>query len=460
MRLQSPWKPWLSQTDAPPSERLAAALADDILEERLESGARLPAHRDLAYRLGIGLGTVTKAFTILERRGLVQSVKGRGTFVALMSRRRGATIDLSINTPPSILNEKLLAKTLVAISRRIDPGSFSTYPPAAGYDEHRRLMGRWIADLGMKSPAESIILCNGAQQALAVAFSVCCRAEGVILTERSTYPGAITLAQHARYHLIGLDMDHEGLLPEALDRALHAQKKPRTPVYLTPTMQNPTTATMSLKRRQDIARVCRRNDALIIEDDVYALSANHRLPPISMLAPERSFYVNSLSKTLSPGLRIGVLVAPPTEVESAKAALSASSLMVSPLSCAVMEQWMLDGSAKFVRASIAAEANRRLELAKSILGEAIRRPGSTGFHVFLPMPKIQADLLEATARAKGVTITPSDVTTVNSDRPTDGVRLCVGGPALTDLTRALTEIAASISQLRHRNDVRPERNYI
>src|SRR5437868_11714775 len=115
MRLQSPWKPWLSQTDAPPSERLAAALADDILEERLESGVRLPAHRDLAYRLCIGLGTVTKAFTILERRGLVQSVKGRGTFVALMSRRLGPTIDLSINTPPNILSEKLLAKTLVEV---------------------------------------------------------------------------------------------------------------------------------------------------------------------------------------------------------------------------------------------------------------------------------------------------------------------------------------------------------
>ena len=92
MRLQSPWEPRLSGGTASACDRLVAALSEDIIAGRLEVGARLPAHRDLAWRLSIGLGTVTKAYGILERRGLVRSVNGRGTFVAVTEARNGAVI--------------------------------------------------------------------------------------------------------------------------------------------------------------------------------------------------------------------------------------------------------------------------------------------------------------------------------------------------------------------------------
>ncbi|WP_268594464.1 GntR family transcriptional regulator, partial [Escherichia coli] len=76
MRLQSPWQPRLANVEATTVERLVLALADDIIEGKLQGGDRLPAHRTLAWQLAIGLGTVTKAYAILERRGLVRSVKG------------------------------------------------------------------------------------------------------------------------------------------------------------------------------------------------------------------------------------------------------------------------------------------------------------------------------------------------------------------------------------------------
>lgn len=76
MRLISPWTPRLANGTASPSSRLVAALAEDILEGQVDTGDRLPAHRDLADRLDISVGTVTKAYNVLERRGLVRSVKG------------------------------------------------------------------------------------------------------------------------------------------------------------------------------------------------------------------------------------------------------------------------------------------------------------------------------------------------------------------------------------------------
>ncbi|WP_163277873.1 GntR family transcriptional regulator, partial [Klebsiella aerogenes] len=70
MRLASPWQPRLGAVKGQPYERLVGALTEDIAAGTVPAGARLPPHRDLAYRLGIGLGTVTKAYATLERRGL------------------------------------------------------------------------------------------------------------------------------------------------------------------------------------------------------------------------------------------------------------------------------------------------------------------------------------------------------------------------------------------------------
>ncbi|MFH1806000.1 MAG: PLP-dependent aminotransferase family protein [Pseudomonadota bacterium] len=443
MRLQSPWRPRLANSIASPSDRLVMALADDILEGRLPSGARVPAHRDLAYQLGIGVGTVTKAYAILERRGLVRSVRGRGTFVAVALARRGDSIDLSVNTPPPMLGDHLLALTLGTLSRQIDPAHFTTYPPAVGHDEHRRLLAYWFEGLGMVVRPENLILCSGAQQALNIAFSVAVPPGGTILTEALTYPGAIALARHARYRLTGIAMDDEGMMPGALAQALAARTDRSEPVavYVTPTMHNPTTATMGYARRVEIARICRHHDVLMIEDDVYALTAAAELPPIAMLAPERTFYVNSLSKTLSPGLRIGGLAVPPGWMDQAETALRATGQMVSPLSCAVMGQWLSDGTASSIRGAIRREAGRRRSVARRILGAAMHLPNHDGFHVWLPMDRQAAHHVAHAAASLGIIVTPPAAVMVDPDGAASGIRLCLGAVMPGILPDALGQIA-------------------
>ncbi|SPZ47448.1 transcriptional regulator/aminotransferase domain-containing protein [Agrobacterium tumefaciens] len=130
--LQSPWTPRLADIEANAAERLVLALADDIIEGRLAGGDRLPAHRDLAWKLGVGLGTVTKAYSVLERRGLTRSVKGRGTFVAIQEAHNDRQIDLSSNAPPATLNARILAKTLTGIARRIDADHINLYARPRG----------------------------------------------------------------------------------------------------------------------------------------------------------------------------------------------------------------------------------------------------------------------------------------------------------------------------------------
>jgi DNA-binding transcriptional MocR family regulator len=444
--LASPWSPRLSGVKGPASERLVSALAADIAEGTVPLGARLPPHRELAYQLGIGLGTVTKAYAVLERRGLVQSVRGRGMFVAGLTRQPAGIVDLSINAPPQMLTDRLLAASLTGLARRLDAGTFGAYAPPAGRLHHRRLMARWLALQGLETEPDRLLLCNGAQHALSIAFAVACRPNGVLLTEALTYPGAIAIARQRGQALVGLAMDEEGILPDALENALRASRSRGLPsgLYVTPTLQNPTTATMGLHRRQEIVRICRAFDITIVEDDVYSIFAGPNMPPLAALAPERTLYVSGLSKTLSPGLRIGSLVVPAALYERALSELQATCTMASPITCLIMEQWLTDGTAASVAASIRSETAGRVVLAKSLLPSHLPATSACGFHVWLPMMASSATAIAGAAASLGVIVLPPVATMVNREALHGGIRLSLGGPTLEELTRALTTIESLV----------------
>lgn len=439
MRLISPWVPRLADLDAPLHERLAVALAEDLAEARVEAGARLPAHRDLAWRLGVGIGTVTRAYGVLERRGLVRSERGRGMFVAVGECPTRPRIDLSVNAPPQVFADRLLAATFAALARDVSAEAFARYRPPIGDLEHRRTIARWLAEHRFSAPVERLILTNGAQHALAVAFAVGAREGRRLVTEAVTYPGALTCARHAAMVTTAVALDGEGMRPDALDEALAGGTRTghRGVVYVTPTLHNPTTATMGGGRRRDLVAIARAHDALIVEDDVYSLFTPPDLPTLAELAPERTIYVNGLSKTLNPGLRLGLLVAPPRLVEAAAAGLSATSSMAAPIACMVMERWVLDGTAASVGASIRREAATRSALAREILPGVVAPQAHAGFHVWLPMPPVAAERLARRAERAGIGVTPPSAVMVDPDDGPSGLRLCLGVPTRGDLERAL-----------------------
>lgn len=455
MHLVSPWNPRLSATKGRPYERLVTALAEDIADGAISCGDRLPPHRELSYQLKIGLGTVTKAYATLERRGLVQSVRGRGMFVASVTPRPNAVIDLSINTPPRMLSDRLLAATLTGMARRLDAGTFGTYAPAAGRRDHRALMARWLASQRLEVAPDCILLCNGAQHALSIAFATACRPNGIMLTEATTYPGAIMLARQSGYQLNGLDLDGEGIVPEALERALQspAAVSAARVLYVTPTLHNPTATTMSAARRQDIVRICRDYDVTIVEDDVYSIFAEPNLLPLATLAPERTLYVSGLSKAVSPGLRIGVLAVPPYFVERALSRLQATCSMASPLACMIMERWLADGTALSVAASIKLDTMKRHDLMRSTLPFDMPDHDVKGFHAWLPMRVTEAERLVKSAASMGVIVMGPHIPLIDPDASNSGIRLSIGSPAIGDLKQALSIIGGLLAHNGQRKQI-------
>jgi DNA-binding transcriptional MocR family regulator len=147
----------------------------------------------------------------------------------------------------------------------------------------------------------SSVVCPGTQNALFNLLVALTKPGDVVLTESLTYPGIKAAAAYTGVRLIGLPIDEAGMLPDAHNSVCreHAPKA----VYLVPTIHNPTTVTMPLSRREEVAETLRANDVLLLEDDAYGLLEPTAVP-LASLIPERTYLTASLSKCIAPGLRV------------------------------------------------------------------------------------------------------------------------------------------------------------
>ncbi|WP_421739177.1 PLP-dependent aminotransferase family protein [Caulobacter sp.] len=453
----SVWTPTLLEGAAPIYERLVDALRADIASGALAAGARLPPQRDLAHRLGLGLGTVTRAYVEAEKAGLVDAHVGRGSFVRGGAATKPARapdsglINLFHNIAPSSPAEARLADTLNRLRKRPDLFEHLGYSPSAGMEVQRRAGAAWLERGGLTGADWTRLVCTaGAQQALTLAFGAVARPGDTVLCEASTFYGVKALAEHAGYRLKGLAMDAQGLRPDALDEA--AATGAYRAVAIQPTLQNPTGRIMSAGRRAQIVAVARKHDLLLIEDDIYAVYAPDAPPPFAVLAPERTFHVSAVSKSLAPGLRHGFLIAPPGEhIDRVLRAVRALAYAPPAFGGLIATQWIEDGAADAIVAEVVSEMTERLTLAREILGGVIEAPMSPSApHVWLPMSELDAERLAGRALRGGVELTPPSAPVVEPGLTT-GVRLCLGAARdRHELERGLRIVAAAVADVDER----------
>lgn len=450
----SHWTPIVGDGTAPLYGRIADAIERDIRSGRLEAGARLPPHRDLAQSLAVSIGTVTKAYGEAERRGLISSHVGRGSFV---DRQRAAAapvpaesgvINLAHNIPPAVSSAQHLADALMRLRRRPDLARANGYMPPEGLDSVRRAAADWLRRRhGVDSlTADDLIQCNGAQHGMALAFAAACRPGDTVLCEAATFNGMKSIAEYSGYRLTGVAMDAEGILPDALDRAITAHHA--RVLYTIPTLQNPTTITTSAARRRQIAEIARRRDVLIIEDDAYRPIAMPQtpLPTFVDLVPERTIYIATLSKSLSPGLRLGFLSLPNRALrEHVLRGIRATGYSAPPFGGLIFTQWAEDGIADVIAEEILVESLRRTDLARSIFGARMTPlPSPQSLHIWLPMPPLEAERAAGRAGRAGIEVTPADAPIIDPEQ-ISGLRLCLGAAASIDvLERGLRVVAQAL----------------
>jgi DNA-binding transcriptional MocR family regulator len=453
------WERIAENGDEPIYVAIADAIAKDVDSGELSPGAQLPTHRELAQRLGVTVGTVTRGYAEAERRGLVVGEVGRGTFVrgreSLDDHGWGSPradeaahyIDLSLSTPwvpPDGRDGRRLAATLRAVAEaEPDLDDLLRYAPESALERHRAAGAAWLTRLGLEVAPSRVVVTGGAQHALHVILSSYLGPGETLLTEELTYPGLKAVTQMIGVRLRGVALDEEGLVPESLDRA--CQETGARAVYCVPTLQNPTCATMSPMRRLAIAEVARRHDLLVLEDGVHAGVTGDGLPAIASVAPERTFYLATLSKSVAFGLRVSFIAVPDDAVERVRAGVRATIWMAPPLMLEIATRWLADGTAEQMAREKRDELAARHAMVREVLGQHEYRWSPGAHHIWLQLEEPwRSQEFVAVARQNRVRVAGAEAFAIGRREVPHAVRVSISGVPDRERLRRGLELLSGI----------------
>ena len=215
------------------------------------------------------------------------------------------------------------------------------YGPTDGYGPLREWIAESLSVEGSVISPEQVLMVSGSQQALDLLGKVLIEDDSKVLVETPSYLGALQAFSVYHPRFVSVPTDESGLLPETVAEIAEGARL----LYALPNFHNPTGCTMSLERRRALVETCARLGLPLIEDDPYgALSyAGEPLPRMLNMNPDGVIYLGSFSKVLTPGIRLGYVVAPTPLIRKLEQAKQAADLHTSQLTQMVVYQTIKDG---------------------------------------------------------------------------------------------------------------------
>ena len=243
---------------------------------------------------------------------------------------------------------------------------------------------------------DDVVITTGSQQALDLMAELFINAGDVVLAESPSYVGALGCFRARQADVVHVDMDEDGLIPEALEETIRRLKLAGRAIkflYTIPNFQNPAGVTLTLERRQRIAEICMREHVLILEDNPYGLLGFHSdpLPAIHSFSPEGVVYLGSVSKMFAPGMRIGWALAP--HAIRAKLILASEAAILSPgmfgqmLLSSYLNNYDWYGQVKVYRAMYAERCKAMLDALDEYMPECSWTKPVGGFYTWVTLPE-------------------------------------------------------------------------
>ncbi|HET6739467.1 MAG TPA: PLP-dependent aminotransferase family protein [Kribbella sp.] len=435
--------------------QLAEQFRAAVVDGRLQAGHRLPSTRDLARELAVSRSVTQAAYDQLHAEGWIEGRTGAGTFVTDVVPLQPAVRRRTAHRPDADAKLLTLRPGIPYIAPTPDPGwrrawrEVSTQAPPRGYDaaaglpELRVALAGHVARVrGIACEPENVLVTNGTVHGLRLLLAVTRQPGDRIAIEDPGYLNAVAAARDHRLEIVDVPVDEDGLQVGALTDDVAA-------VYVTPSHQYPLGGRLPVARRNELVRWARRSGSLLIEDD-YDSEFRYDVAPLPALAQldlERVVHLGTLSKTLSPALRLGWLVASEAMVDRlATFRANSGDWPAWPMQAALLAM-LRDGYLdRAVRRNRRLYAERRTHTVAllSPYGQVIGQ--DAGLHVTLLLPNDADDRQIATAaRAAGVVVAPlSDYRRTVPGPP--GLVVGYATPSTPDLHQALTTLTKILSQ--------------
>ena len=420
---------------------LTDAIRTAVLSQQLEVGERLPPVRELGWQLSVTPGTVARAYTKLTDEGLLRAAVGRGTYVAEPQTKQAliepVEVGVRATSEPDLIDllspllpdvgQEALIRNCYAQMAQMPNGSLIRYPSQSTEARARGAIVDWLGDvqLGRYEP-DDIVLAHGGQNAIMLILQTVLKdPKPMIFAEDLTYAGFRHAARLLRAGVVGLKCDSKGVRPDELEAAC---RNYGPQVFCTsPEVHNPTTGHTGLERRQELADVARRYNCQVLEDDCYHMRGSG-LPSYRELLPELGWYVSSLSKSLTPSLRIGFALAPKSKVQKLRRAAQFNYFGLAVTMCDLVEMVLLSPDLAKIRDAVRVQVNNYVRIAVNVLGSYDLKWSEDVPFLWLMLPRgWRASNFCRAAEKQGVRLRSADDFALLDGRAPHAVRITVNG---------------------------------
>lgn len=471
----------------PLRDQICEQLSLQILRGQLRAGQRLPSCRRLSASLGVGKNTVISAYNLLVQDALVTTSERSGYFVAEDITKRFEGEDSDRNSRPGLFDKYVLPVRPSASPIIVRPSNWQDLPypfvcnqldrnefplpswrkcgyEALGWslssvatsdhmygDYHvlvEQLLARALPQRGIQATPDELLIVAGAQHAIYITAELLSRSGRKIAMEDPGYPDARNIFAHLFGNVVSIPVDQDGLMVDRIPNNVSA-------IYVTPNQQFPLGVSMSQERRQHLLDKAQKNDIAIIEDDYDAaidLTARPQPALFSHAGQANVIYVGSLSKSISPGVRLGFLIGPREFIREARA-LRGMMVRHSPPLLQIMTAQFLklghyDSRLQKLRSLYQARLKVLDQALQQHLPSAIRWAQGTGSTALIQLPGINTEEIESAAAGQGVAIDALRPCYFETKRPPDLLRLGVSAIATDRIDRGVRAIAELAARLR------------
>lgn len=439
---------------------LAQRLIDDIQAQRRPAGSRLPALRALAEQEAISLTTATNAYDYLQQSGWIYSRPQAGYFVAnraqivefpALTSRTLPQRDPSQNAPshgydrpsigfaplgvavlsPALLPQQALQRTLKRVTQR-NPASLLHYADFNGSPALRQAIAQHCRDSHFPVHADDLIVTHSCMSAVRLAIETLTEPGDTLAVSSPCFNGLLDLLSSLSRQIIEIPLSHQGLDLDALESCM---KDGRIRAALLSTNHiNPLGITLPNEQKQRLAELARRYQTPIIEDDIYRDLSLQKHSPMPAKYWDKEgwvFWCQSISKTLSPGMRLGWCL-PGRFFERAADFYGRTNLGVSSLVQACVSEFLVTGDYRSHLQSLRPKLQQQLGHYQQLLHENLpanarcSQPDG-GLVLWLHVPGLDSDALQRQAWQAGIDFRSGRCFSTH-DRYRDCLRINAGWP--------------------------------
>lgn len=425
---------------------VADEIAAEISMGKLSEGDQLPPQRQFAYARGIATSTASRVYEELIRRGLALGEIGRGTYVRALDVQKDATliepvsapIDLEHNYSVRSSHKKEIMRVIRDVSTNEEAEKYLTPMGTIGWKGSQKIAAKFLSVREWAPKPASVLFTGNGRQAIAASISAITKPGDRIGVEAVTYPVLIGIAKKLGLVLIPIEMDNQGIMPVSLLDMIHLHGLKA--LYLQPTLQSPTAVTMSGERRSEIASIVTAQDIAVIEDGVYNFLGHET--PLCSFASENTIYIDSLSKSLAPGVALGIIVAPPKYHADIKTSLQFGAWTTSGLLLAAGIHWMKSAEFKNIILEKRSDARIRQKIVREIFSDFEILGDSRAYHVWVPVPENKKSDIFATRMLRlGIALTPGGAFSATKGISPNFIRLSLASPTKDQLVKALRQVS-------------------